>query len=42
MGPRGYAVTDCNTFTSPMKLGFQAGTESQAVELLPMGQLILP
>ena len=41
MGPRGYAVTDCNTFNSPVTLGFQSGTEGQTVELLPLGQLIL-
>lgn len=42
MGPRGYAVSDCNTFNSPIALAFQKGTEGQKVELLPMGQLILP
>lgn len=41
MGPRGYADPDCSTFSSPIKLAFTLGPESEVVEILPLGQLII-
>jgi len=42
MGPQGYANPDCNSFSSPVTLAFVVGGESESVQLLPMGQLVLP
>lgn len=42
MGPRGFAEPDCNSFASPVTLNFVAGAGTESVELLPMGQLLLP
>ncbi len=39
MSPRGYANPDCNSFSSPVKVAFVAGTKSESVEILPLGQI---
>jgi prepilin-type N-terminal cleavage/methylation domain-containing protein len=41
MGPRGYADPDCSTFSTPVKLAFTLGEDSEVVEILPLGQLII-
>jgi type II secretory pathway pseudopilin PulG len=42
MGPRGFADPGCNSFSEPVKLGFSRGGDTEAVAVLPMGQLIIP
>lgn len=42
MGPRGYADTDCNSFTSPITLSFTQNGKTESVQLLPLGQLVRP
>lgn len=42
MGSRGFADPSCNSFTEPVKLGFSRGNDTEAVAVLPMGQLIVP
>jgi len=39
MSPRGYADTDCNSFSSTVTLTFVQGTESESIEILPLGQI---
>ena len=39
MGPRGYANTSCNSFSSPVKMGFVQGAQSETIEILPLGQI---
>jgi hypothetical protein len=39
MSPRGYANTNCNSFSSPVKMAFVQGAESETVEILPLGQV---
>lgn len=41
MGPRGYADPDCSTYSTPIKLAFTLGADSEVVEILPLGQLII-
>lgn len=40
MGPRGFALTDCNTFTSIERLTFVQGSYSDGLQILPLGQLV--
>ena len=40
MGPRGFALTDCNSFSSIEMLSFVQGSYSDALEILPLGQLV--
>ncbi|MEJ2539794.1 MAG: prepilin-type N-terminal cleavage/methylation domain-containing protein [Gemmatimonadota bacterium] len=42
MGPRGFADTDCTSFSSPASLTFAQGANERSVEILPLGQLIYP
>jgi prepilin-type N-terminal cleavage/methylation domain-containing protein len=39
MGPRGYANTNCNSFSSPLKMAFVQGAQSETIEILPLGQI---
>lgn len=39
MSPRGYADTDCNSFSSAFEVSFVAGTNSETIEILPLGQI---
>lgn len=39
MSPRGYANTSCNSFSSPVKMAFVQGAESETIEILPLGQI---
>ena len=39
MTPRGFANTACNSFSSPLKIAFVRGAESDTVEVLPLGQV---
>jgi len=39
MSPRGYADTDCNSFSSIIKVSFVAGSSSESLEILPLGQI---
>ncbi len=39
MSPRGFADTDCNSFSSAMKVSFVAGTNTETIEILPLGQI---
>ena len=39
MSPRGYANTSCNSFSSPMKMAFVQGGQSETIEILPLGQI---
>ena len=41
LGPRGYADTDCNSFTSAVKLEFTRRAASAAVQVRPLGQLVM-
>ena len=40
MNPRGFADTDCNNFTSNVRLYFQHNADTASVEILPLGQLV--
>lgn len=40
MNARGFADTDCNTFSSTVTLTFVRGTQTYTAELLPLGQLL--
>ena len=40
MGPRGFAITDCNSFNTIEKLVFVQGSYSDGLEILPLGQLV--
>jgi len=39
MNARGYGEAGCNSFTTSAQIGFESGSESAAVTLLPLGQL---
>ncbi|MBT8397970.1 MAG: prepilin-type N-terminal cleavage/methylation domain-containing protein [Gemmatimonadetes bacterium] len=39
MNPRGFANTDCNSFTSAIKMSFVRGPKSKSIEILPLGQI---
>ena len=39
MSPRGFADTDCNSFSSAFKVSFVAGGNSETIEILPLGQI---
>lgn len=39
MSPRGYANTDCNSFSSTVKMTFAQGAEAESIEILPLGQI---
>jgi len=39
MSPRGYANTACNSFKTSTKMAFVQGSESEVVEILPLGQI---
>jgi prepilin-type N-terminal cleavage/methylation domain-containing protein len=41
LSPRGYADTDCNSFTSAMEVGFARGGERSSLELRPLGQIVM-
>lgn len=40
LGPRGYAVESCNSFTTPVTLEFDRGGKRRSLDLLPLGQLV--
>ena len=40
MGPRGYTMSVCNSFTTTQTIRFVVGTDTAAVDVLPLGQLI--
>ncbi len=40
MNSRGYADTDCNSFTGIVKVSFWQNADSASLNLLPMGQLV--
>lgn len=42
MSPRGYADTDCNSFTTSATVTFERAAESMAATILPLGQLQMP
>ena len=39
MSPRGFADTDCNSFSSIIEVTFVAGSNSESLEILPLGQV---
>jgi prepilin-type N-terminal cleavage/methylation domain-containing protein len=39
MNTRGYADTDCNSFSSVTKMAFSQGTKSTTIEIFPLGQI---
>ena len=39
MSPRGYANTNCNSFSSTVKMAFVQGAQSETIEILPLGQI---
>jgi hypothetical protein len=39
MNTRGYADTDCNSFSSVTKMAFSQGTNSTTIEIFPLGQI---
>lgn len=39
MTPRGFANTTCNSFSSPLRMTFVRGSESETILILPLGQL---
>ena len=39
MSPRGYADTNCNSFSSTITVTFVAGSSSESLEILPLGQI---
>jgi prepilin-type N-terminal cleavage/methylation domain-containing protein len=39
MNARGFADTDCNSFSSSVRVVFSRGTQDYSAELLPLGQL---
>lgn len=39
MSPRGYADTDCTSFSSAIEMSFVQGSKSTTIEILPLGQL---
>jgi len=41
LGPRGYADTGCNSFSSAIKVGFARGGASSSLEVRPLGQLVM-
>ena len=42
MGPRGFANTDCTSFSSTARLTFAQASHSLSVAILPLGQLVYP
>jgi len=42
MSPRGYANTDCTSFTGLAALTFVQGADSMSATMLPLGQLEMP
>lgn len=38
--PRGFADPDCSSTSSPVRLAFTQGSNSETVEVLPLGQLV--
>ena len=40
MNSRGYADTDCNNFSSTVRLEFWQNADSASVNILPLGQLV--
>ena len=41
LSPRGYADTDCNSFSSTVEVGFARGAASSSLEVRPLGQLVM-
>jgi hypothetical protein len=39
MNPRGFANTDCNSFSSAIKMSFVRGPKGKSIEILPLGQI---
>lgn len=39
MSPRGYADTNCNSFSSTITVTFVAGSSSESLDILPLGQI---
>ena len=39
MNPRGFADTDCNSFSSAAQIAFVRGTRTETLEILPLGQV---
>lgn len=39
MSPRGFADTDCSSFSSAFEVSFVAGGNSETIEILPLGQI---
>ncbi|MFO8174886.1 MAG: type II secretion system protein [Longimicrobiales bacterium] len=39
MSPRGFADTNCNSFSSALEVSFVAGTNTETIEILPLGQI---
>lgn len=42
MSPRGYADTDCTSFTGAAVVTFRQGPDSMTATMLPLGQLQMP
>ena len=40
MGPRGFAITDCNSFNVPTEVAFRQGVNETHTRVLPLGQLV--
>jgi len=40
MNPRGYADTDCNSFSTTVKVTFWHNADSASLNILPLGQLV--
>ena len=40
MGPRGFALTGCNSFSTSKELVFVQGAYWKALDILPLGQLV--
>lgn len=40
MNPRGYADTDCNSFSTTTKVTFWHNADSTSLNILPLGQLV--
>ena len=41
LSPRGYADTDCNSFSSAVEVGFTRNSASTSLEVRPLGQLVM-
>jgi len=40
MGPRGYAMESCTSFTTVQTIRFVLGSDSLALDILPLGQVV--